>query len=345
MRPRLYYLGEPADGFGWGVANINLVKALLEFCDVVVDTTSRTIFDAPVFVPVINHSLKPLRKVEAPKVLGYCFTEWPIGEAAHREARQYDVLFAGSTWNKQRLEEAGCRNVRTLIQGVDFERFTVQPWNNAKPFIIFSGGKFEFRKGQDYVIAALRLFMAQRQDTVLISSWHNDWIESVATMCNSWLLNMEEPYKGLPEKRFVQVPKMPNAKTPAVYGQAHIGLFPNRCEAGTNLVMCEFMACGRPVIASYAHGHKDVLERGSQYLLTNGSYDPAGWFNPNVSDIIAHLEHAYRNRDQLEVKGMEARMLVEKLSWRDCARKIMEAAFGTVSAPGPESAQLVPALG
>jgi glycosyltransferase involved in cell wall biosynthesis len=325
VKPRLYYLGKPADGFGWGVCNTNLANALGEFCDVVVETSPRIVFDAPAFVPVDNE-LKPIRRVKAPRLLGYCFTEWPLPEDAERNARQYDVLFAGSNWNTAQLKAAGIKHAATLIQGVDLERFSPQPPSDRKGFVVFSGGKYEFRKGQDYVIAAMRRFMAVRSDVVLMTAWHNPWPHTMATMKNSWLINPENALDGLPMDRVVQLPAITNDKMAAIYAQAHIGVFPNRCEAGTNMVMCEFMACGRPVIASDAHGHNDVLGFG-QYTLRNGSYDHAGWFNPNVSDIICHLEHAYSNRDKLAIKGRLARQAMEAFSWRVTALKVAQAAF------------------
>jgi len=371
--PKLYYLGEPGDGFGWGVANTNLVRALGEFCRVELAPRSREAFDAPIFVPVSAGDLKPDRKWRAPRILGYCFTEWPLPLDSARNARIYDVLFAGSTWNADKLRAAGVRNVQTLIQGVDFARFTPKIPSQRAGFIVFSGGKYEFRKGQDYVLAAMKVFMRQRSDAVLLAAWHNPWPQSMLSMNKSWLIDPADPFQGLPEDRVIKLPAVPNIKTPAIYAQAHIGLFPNRCEAGTNLVMCEFMACQRPVIASYAHGHLDVfmhhasrithpaspyllttgsydpagwfnpelrdilLSRvthpASPYLLTTGSYDPAGWFNPEVSDILFALEHAYQHRDQLVPRAEACRRQVELFTWRACAAKIFAAAF-----PSPTSA-------
>jgi glycosyltransferase involved in cell wall biosynthesis len=327
-KPRLYYLGKPEDGFGWGVANTNLIRALGEFCDVSIDTSKRDRFDAPVFVPVADHHLNPLRTVRAPRVLGYCFTEWPIAFDARRNARQYDVLFAGSTWNVKRLAEAGIAS-EVLHQGIDFERFSVQPPSERKGFVVFSGGKFEFRKGQDYVIAAMRHFMAAHPDAVLLAAWHNQWPASMASMRNSWLLDDWEKWpEELPKDRVIRVPPMKNAQTPRLYAQAHVGVFPNRCEAGTNLVLCEFMACGRPVIATDKTGHADVFQgAGSPSLLTHGTYDPAGWFNCNVTDIIAQLEWAYKNRAELPGRGLECRKLVERFTWRACAERVWSAAF------------------
>lgn len=323
---KLYYLGQPSDGFGWGVANSNLVRELSKLCEVIVDTSNRTKFDAPVFVPVSDAALNPIRKVVSPRQIGYCFTEWPLEDNAHRTARRYDVLFCGSTWNTEKLRSDGIKQAETLIQGVDFERFKPQPPSTRKGFIVFSGGKYEFRKGQDYVIAAMRLFMAVHSDVVLLAAWHNPWPQTMASMKDSWLINFGSDLDGLPMDRVIQLPAMPNEKMPEIYSQSHIGVFPNRCEAGTNMVMCEFMASGRPVVASFSHGQRDVLD-STQYLLKTGSYDNAGWFNPEASDIIAHLEHAYSHRDELVDRGSHAVRLVERFTWRDAAEKVFRAAF------------------
>jgi glycosyltransferase involved in cell wall biosynthesis len=340
MRPRLYYLGKPEDGFGWGVANTNLIRALGEFCEVSIDTSGRERFEAPVFAP-LDASLKPVgrKRLRGPRVLGYCFTEFPLPFDAARNARQFDTLFAGSAWNVVRLAERGIA-AEVLQQGIDFERFTVQPASERKGFVVFSGGKFEFRKGQDYVAAALRHFMAAHPDVTLLAAWHNQWPEAAASMGNSWLLaDWRKPLADLPAERVFQIPPMRNDQTPALYAQAHVGVFPNRCEAGTNLVLCEFMACGRCVIATDRTGQADVLgtdgtDGTDAYRLRNGTWDPAGWFNCNVSDLIAALEHAYRHREELPARGMNCRRLVEKFTWRACAQKIFAAAFPGETQPG-----------
>ena len=328
IKKKLYYLGKAEDGFGWGIANTNLIRELSTLCELVVDNSSQSKFDAPVFVPVADSSLNPVRRIRSsPRTLGYCFTEWPLTDKAERNARQYDVLFAGSEWNTQKLLNAGIKQARTLVQGIDFERFKPMPPSDRKGFVVFSGGKYEFRKGQDYVLRAMRYFMQCRSDVVLVAAWHNPWPQSAASMKNSWLIDAAKPFDGLPLDRVVQIPAIPNEKTPDIYSLAHVGLFPNRCEAGTNLVMCEFMACARPVIATFAHGHKDVLSADSALLLEGGSYDPAGWFNTNTSDIIAKLEYAYAHREEMIERGLKCRQDAEKLSWKKCAEKIVEAAF------------------
>ena len=52
-------------------------------------------------------------------------------------------------------------------------------------FVIFSGGKFEFRKGQDIVIKAFRHLQDKYRDVNLITSWFNSWDFSFNTMSMS----------------------------------------------------------------------------------------------------------------------------------------------------------------
>ena len=352
---KLYFCGKPADGFGWGVANTNLIKALrARGVEIEIPDAGRRRFDAPVFTPITDSSLVPLQTVKsAPKVIGYCFTEWPITEEATKNARRYDLIFAGSTWNTQRLHAQGIANVETLIQGVDFDLFKPQPPSSRKGFVVFSGGKYEFRKGQDIVLSAMRHFMRQHADAVLIASWFNPWPQSEASMEKSWLINPKAPLDGLPEDRVLRLPAIANAKLPGIYAQAHVGVFPNRCEAGTNMVMTEFMACARTVIATNHAGHRDVLNGPGPFHVAPGSIDPAGWCNANVSDVIAALETAWEQRDALHERGEQCRKLVEHLTWDACAEKIVRAAFSgssladalpghDVQSPAPEPAPAQP---
>ncbi len=324
---KLYYLGQPGDGFGWGVANTNLIRHLGQLCEVVCVPRTQKRFDAPVFAPIQYRDLRPDVKWAAPKVIGYCFTEWPLPEGTKQNCRAYDLIFCGSTWNVQRLTNLGIKNVDVLLQGVDSDIFKPQPPSKRNGFVVFSGGKYEFRKSQDYVLAAMKVFMGVQKDVVLLAAWENQWKDSICSMRSSWLIDFGDPLAGIDESRVILLPPMPNNKMAEIYSQAHVGLFPNRCEAGTNLVMSEFMACGRPVIASYAHGHKDVLTSDYPLLLKTGQYDPAGWFNPEVSDIIGHLEWAFQNRSKLETLGQQCAQMTQKLTWQACAAKIYRAAF------------------
>ena len=64
---------------------------------------------------------------------------------------------------------------------------------------------------------------------------------------------------GLDVSRVITLGPRPNALLARIYRNTDVGLFPNRCEGGTNLVLMEYMACGKPVVAVDATGHRDVV--------------------------------------------------------------------------------------
>lgn len=327
---KLYFCGKPGKNYGWGTCNTNLIAQLSKLCDLeIVEKEPKSKLDGPAFLPIVDYKLTPLFPVNATKVIGYCFTECPLDDDSRRNASLYDLILAGSSWNKQRIKDAGIEvPCEVMIQGVDQDLFTLQPPSERKGFVVFSGGKYEFRKGQDYVAAAMKAFMDVRKDAFLITAWHNLWKGSEQTMRASWLVDWDKPLAGMDLNRVYDCGLISHEDMPKAYELAHIGLFPNRCEAGNNLVMCEFMATGRTVIASYATGHTDVLEPVAKdsLLLLNGDYDPAGWFNPHVSDIVASLEWAYQHRDQLPAMGKSCAERMQLLTWRACALQIIAAA-------------------
>jgi glycosyltransferase involved in cell wall biosynthesis len=115
-----------------------------------------------------------------------------------------------------------------------------------------------------------------------------------------------------------------------LYQQTDIGIFPNRCEGGNNMVMCEYMACGRTVIASDATGHADVITERNAFPLKNYSpvlvKDSAGqpsaiWHEASIEEIIEQLERAYRDRDLCKRKSTVAAEDMKNLAWDKAARQ------------------------
>jgi glycosyltransferase involved in cell wall biosynthesis len=325
--PRFYYCGKPDDGFGWGVCNGNLVRALGEFVNVIVDDGMHGIrsLDYPCLMPYPDHTLKPSRPMRCPRLIGYGFPEWPIAPEAADNAEAYHTVFAGSTWAANRLRAAGI-DAEPLIQGVDSDLFSYQPWQDGEMFNVFSGGKFEYRKGQDIVLAAMGEFMARHSDVMLTIAWHNPWPETAESMVESKLIDHGDPAKHIPKDRMVVLPPLNNGAFPKIYAKTHVGLFPNRCEAGTNMVMTEYMACGRPVIATNAHGQAD-LDGPGMFPLEDLTQDHRGWFTASVPCVLAQLEMAYAIRNQLAGHGLMARENATRYTWRESAQRIVNAAF------------------
>lgn len=325
---KIYLVGEPNDFTGWGILIHHLNLHLKEFCEVVlIIQPDKLEFDAPVFIPIPNSDLAPYYDIKCPRMIGYGFWETLLSKEAVKNIDKYYWIFGGSDWSTNKILKLTSRASR-LIQGIDFDRFKMQPYSKKEGFHVFTGGKFEFRKGQDIVIAVMREFMAKHQDVFLVTAWYNQWKKSLETMNESCLIDVKNPLKGLPLERIYQNGKLPNKLMPSIYAQTDIGLFPNRAEGGTNLVLMEYMRCYRPVIASYATGQKDVLDGPGPIRIITGLYDQEDRFHPNLVEIYDKLEESYQNRDIIQEQAFFCQKLIEPFTWRETAKHIAQVAFG-----------------
>ncbi len=209
-------------------------------------------------------------------------------------------------------------------------------------FVVFSGGKFEFRKGQDIVLRAFKVLRERHKDVLLLNAWYNPWAASMDTMAQSDLIvyrrtggsyvaniNQILVENGLDPETVITLPQVKNRGMARIYQNTDIGIFPNRCEGGTNLVLMEYMACGKPVIATDSTGHADVVTQENSILIksrgnrvfTNGTGSFSTWPEPEMEDAIESLEWAYQNRDSLPAYGANAAAHLSKFTWRVSAEK------------------------
>lgn len=334
---KIHYAGYTpgASGYGWATANRNLVAALEEMGLDLWDAQDE--FDV-VFQPLINHDFKPATPARAKVNLGYAFFESPLGPNAAANAKKYDTVFVGSTWCLERLQERGITNGKVLIQGVDHKIFKAQP--PRKPdgqFRIFSGGKFEYRKGQDLVIAAFKKFSRGHDDAHLFCSWFNLWphimgesLRAMESTIKAHVRAESQPQlfasllavNDAASSRYTILPQCSQDALAFQMRQTDIGLFPNRCEGGTNLVLMEYASCGRKIIANAKTGHADIS--GAISYEIPASTDENHWAVQEVDDIVAMLELAYENRETPEHWSKTGH--ASSWTWEAAAETIVEEA-------------------
>jgi glycosyltransferase involved in cell wall biosynthesis len=304
--------------------------------------------DAPVLrgIPSMTVSFRPA--LRGTFNVGYTFFESDV-PAEGTIFGEFDHVVAGSTWCADRLRAAGLKSVSAILQGVDPRYFNTHL--NEKPFlrdrfVIFSGGKLEFRKGQDLVIAAFRVLQQRHKDVLLVNAWNNPWSWSANTIAASphikvpalsgdyaQVINQLLAHNGIDVADVISLGPRPNALMAEVYKNTDIGVFPNRCEGGTNLVLCEYMACGKPAIASFNTGHCDIIN--DENAIPVRSMKPfevrdekqthlGHWYEPSLDELIEKLEWAYQNRDALEPLADRAAEDLAKLTWSDTARRFYE---------------------
>jgi glycosyltransferase involved in cell wall biosynthesis len=306
-----------------------------------------TRLDAPLLECIESREMLPASPgIRGTRTVGYSFFEdnilkpdW-IGNAR----RHFDWVATGSTWCTRLLQKHGLDQVSTVVQGVDHSVFHPRPDDRQyfrDRFVVFSGGKFELRKGQDIVIRAYKVLQDRHDDVMLVNSWYNPWPFSVQTMLSTKLIRFDPPeasyvgfvnavlaHNGIDQKRVVTLLPQPNRLMPRVYANTDVGLFPNRCEGGTNLVLMEYMACGKPVVASNVTGHADVLNAHNALLIEarhtteirNQAGEPiAVWPEPDLDQTVAQLERAYQHRDELRALGERAGRDLASWTWRRTA--------------------------
>ena len=292
------------------------------------------------FFPLFEH-------VRGERNYGYTFFEKRLGQQSVENAKTFDLVLAGSTWCRDRMLEKGIENCDVLIQGVDPELFfPVETAPRSDRFVIFSGGKFELRKGQDLVLKAVKILQERHSDVWLINCWYNSWPASIRMMESSphisfsyrkdlsWQKNMQRLYaiNELDAGRIITHDLVDHAELRSLYAQTDIGVFPNRCEGGTNLVLMEYMACAKPVIASNCSGHKDILTQDNAIRLNDlkeirivegGGAEIGIWEEPHLDDLVDCLEHAYANRTAIAQYGLRAGEDLKMMSWAHTAERLL----------------------
>jgi glycosyltransferase involved in cell wall biosynthesis len=69
--------------------------------------------------------------------------------------------------------------VDLVLQGIDPTLFHPAPKSGLfkDRFVVFSGGKIEYRKGQDLVLLVFRVFLVRHPEVLLVTAWHGSWPE------------------------------------------------------------------------------------------------------------------------------------------------------------------------
>jgi len=359
---------------GWGICGKNLARELARLSPVRLVTRSfdaadigdeleyielRRLFtdrDAarvpasggPVLQAINGPELLPMApEIRGTRNVGYAFIEHSMLPTASLDnaRRHFDLVVAGSTWCRDVLRAHGLEQAAVVLQGVDPAIFNM--YENQKSFlddrfVVFSGGKFEFRKGQDIVIRAFRVLQERHDDVVLVNAWFNHWEDSVRTMSASphiefayqggdhcAAINALLEANGIDLANVVTLPAKSQMAMARIYKNSDCGLFPNRCEGGTNLALMEYMACGKPAIVSHSSGHRDVANEGNALLLKNlqpltismGDQPAAVWDDPSLDEAIEALEWAYQHREALHDVGEAAGWSMQEFSWASAARQ------------------------
>jgi|GEM_PF-47666 len=267
-------------------------------------------------------------------------------------AQQYDWIIAGSHWNEAVLRQHGLTRVSTVLQGIDPTYFHPASRLNLFPdrFVIFSGGKLEYRKGQDIIVAAFKHFQQRHPEALLITAWQTHWPQYMSGMEQTgnviglpemgsnrqlailpWLVR-----NGIPAEAAIDLGMVPNHQMPQILREADVAVFTNRAEGGTNLVAMECLATGLPTILSANTGHLDLIREDlgtdhcyglrSQGPVRPNAHFPAvdGWGESAVEEVLEQLEAVYQHREVAQQKGERAAQFMRSLTWANQIQALLQ---------------------
>jgi glycosyltransferase involved in cell wall biosynthesis len=381
----MIYIGLPyGSNFGWGVLGREIMLAMSRLTDIRVlsppgvqqnlddefdrfqmrrimansqknwrQVNGTWSLDGPMIQAAFGRGLDPfVPQITPPAHVGFgVFEESVLPPTTISRARDlFKHVATGSTYCADILRQHGLTNISVVYHGVDSTLFHPREeqrtfWQDK--FVVFSGGKFELRKGQDIVIRAYKVLQDRHTDVALVNSWYNIWAFARDTMAGSKLIKYKPPSNndyiswmngllaanGIDVDRVITVGLRDNRLLPRLYHATDMGFFPNRVEGGTNMVLMEYMACGKPVLASYNSGHKDVvrsenavlIERHQPMEIRTGPELTATWNDPDLDETIEKLEWCYQNRDELKRLGQQAASDMREFPYERVAKGLLEA--------------------
>jgi glycosyltransferase involved in cell wall biosynthesis len=329
------------------------IKRSQEFQKILQNYANKRVSYHGIFLANLLHNFRPQLSAHQVTIVGkpsigvIVFEERLEPEAVER-AKDFPCIVTGSTWNARILEAYGIRGVRNVQQGIDPTQFHPGPKHDffKDRFLIFSGGKAEYRKAQDIVLAAFKLFSERHPEAMLVTAWYNLWPDSIQSLNWSRLVrplvlnksnqidvNGWAAINGIPSGRIVDLGLVPNFKMPLILREMNVALFPNRAEGGTNLIAMECMACGLPTILSRNTGHLDIIQNDSCYTLddqrqtSHGFADiggVAGWGESQVDEVVERLEQVFSDSAEAAQRGRRAADRLAQLTWQGTARRMKD---------------------
>ena len=238
-----------------------------------------------------------------------------------------DMLFVCSEWAKQVITDQIPKTLAHVVPlGVDDTVFrpTARVRDLNAPVVFFNCGKWEVRKGHDILIKAFHQAYTHNPNMEL-------WM-----MCTNPFNTQEEENQWRQLYSHPAVKIIPRADTQQevynIMAQTDCGVFPSRAE-GWNLELLEMMSVGRHVIATNYSAHTEFCNKNNSSLVDihdkELAYDNKWFFGQGrwakidentILDLsLAMQNFAERSPCRLNEAGVET---ARKFSWANSAKTI-----------------------
>jgi len=354
----------PINQLGYGIAGLNICKALSEQTEVALwpisepsvtnqnDANSvkelmasNVQFDPKAPCIRIWHQHDMAQFVGKGLHIGFPIFELDtFTEVEKHHLSSCDGLFVCSQWAKDVVIDQVPKNawdyrtedrVHVIPLGVDtrvFDGNRLQVLAEPRPpsTVFFNCGKWEVRKGHDVLIEAFKKAFPNDEDVQL-------WM-----MCQNPFNSLDENkhwYGNYDDPRVKILPRVETQEE--VYNlmrKTDCGVFPSRAE-GWNLEALEMMACGKQIIITDFSAHTEFCTQENSMLVTIDDTELAydgKWFHgqgnwakmesSQMDQIVSHMKRTHASVQNNENTFNTAGVeTAKKFSWSNSADKIMEA--------------------
>ena len=336
----------PINQLGYGVAGLNILKALQARTDVALhmigqpqvtnqadaDAVKKGLetakfFDAKATCVKIWHQNQMAERIGSGKFIGFPIFELDtFTDLEKHHLMACDELFVCSKWAKDVVlnQVQQISKVSVVPLGVDTTIFRPAPKVDRDYTVFFNCGKWEVRKGHDLLATAFKEHLKEYPNNQL-------WM-----MCSNPFNTQEENNKWLNLYNHPNIKIIPRAETQQqvynIMSQVDCGVFPSRGE-GWNLELLEMMAVGKPTIATNYSAHTEfAVDGGIQYshLIPTHGVEPAfdgkwffgqgNWAKIEQQDITDAMNEFMRTGwVQSTIVGR-----AQQFSWENTANEILK---------------------
>ena len=351
-------LQAPINQLGYGIAGINILKALqsggveVSFFPVGqpqvtnqtdADAVRKGLETAQMFDPQapcikIWHQNQMAERIGSGKFIGFPIFELDtFSDLEKHHLNSCDELIVCSQWAKQvcldklhmspngHIYLDADAKVHVVPLGVDTKLFQGLSDRQDDKTIFFNCGKWEIRKGHDILINAFKKVLEHGEDAEL-------WM-----MCTNPFNSPQEDSKWHQLYNHPKVKLIPRAETQAevynIMSKVDCGVFPSRGE-GWNLELLEMMAAGKHVVATDYSAHTEFCTKENAGLVsikdTESAFDGKWFFGQgNWAKIGAHeeldlymkmMKYILDKKGTVNLAGIET---AKKFSWQNTAREMI----------------------
>ncbi|EFO81283.1 glycosyl transferase group 1 [Oscillochloris trichoides DG-6] len=194
--------------------------------------------------------------------------------------------------------------------GVDLARFSPAPIDDAGPLHLICVARLIERKGQHYLIQALRRLVDTGHNVVLELVGEGDAYDNLVALVRNLGLMDRVTFAGY----------VPREEIAAHYAAAHAFVLPSYNE-GMSVATLEAMAAGLPTIVTRTGGAEDLVAEGvSGHIVA--------W--ADVEALVARIAPLATERDRARQMGVAARVRAQQFTW-DAATERYVAMFGEIN--------------